>query len=627
MKDFPNFHCVVFGVLAFICFVTMTASSPLWAEELVGQRFSIRGVWKSDRLEATRLQERDSTVNPRNGQVEGRIDELDPTARTLRIGPVRIEWQTDTRFDGIAAGSLQLGDTVEVNGKINGPRRLKATAIERADPLGEGALKILGAVTEAKRFADGSMEFLVLGMPVVFSKATYNRVGSLTRRPDDRRPEDPFMFNLFGRPVTVGGEFESTWRYRGDYRFRDRVHDDESRSDNQFQLELFYPFAADYSLFMESKLSYEGRFGLGASDRRPEWALARGETWLYASDLFGSDFSLQVGRQDIREDREWWWDDDLDALRVHYDRRGFHAELAFAEEVAGRSTRERRVDPEEKNVFRLLGHTARSWARNQRLHAFVLFHNDHSPRYPLGQIVKKDRVDASDARLVWFGGRAAGKLDADGWGELHYSLDGARLVGQETLFDDTRAGGNYRRVTSKSSRSVGGWGLDGYLSWEMPLPAEPTLTLGYAAGSGDRTPEAGSDRAFRQTGLHANKGRYRGVNRFRYYGELLRPELSNLRIWTSALGFRFWRSSSVEFLYHYYRQIHAANFLRESSLRADPVGRRRSIGHEWDMVIGMREWKHVDLEVIGGFFRAGDAFGALTGKTAFTALSRFTYNF
>lgn len=627
MKNVSNFRCVVFGVFAFICFVIMAASSPSRAEELARQRFSIRGVWKSDRLEATRLQERDSTVNPRNGQVEGRIDELDPTARILRIGPLRIEWQTDTRFNSIAADRLQPGDTVEVKGKINGPLRLNATAVDRADPLGEGALKIVGAVTEARRLADGSMEILVLGMPVVFSKATYNRVGSLTRRPDDRRPEDPFIFKLFDRPVTVGGEFESTWRYRGDYRFRDRVHDDESRWENQFQLELFYALAVDYSLFMESKVSYQGRFGSGAGDRRPEWALARGETWLYVSDLFGSDFSLQVGRQDIREDREWWWDDDLDALRVHYDRRGFHAELAVAEEVAGRSTRERRVDPEEENVFRLLGHVAGSWARNQRLHAFVLFHNDHSSRHTLGQIVEKDRVDASDARLVWFGGRAAGKLDADDWGELHYSLDGARLVGRETLFDDTGAGGKYRRITSKSSRSVGGWGIDGYASWKMPLPVEPTLTLGYAVGSGDPTPGAGSDRAFRQTGLHENKGRYRGVNRFRYYGELLRPELSNLRIWTFALGFRFWRSSSVEFLYHSYRQIHAADFLRESSLRADPVARRRSIGHEWDMVIGMREWKHVDLEVIGGLFRAGDAFGAVTGKTAFTAVLQFTYNF
>ena len=45
-------------------------------------------------------------------------------------------------------------------------------------------------------------------------------------------------------------------------------------------------------------------------------ARERGETWLYMSHLFGSNFSLQVGRQNLREPRSWWWDKDLDALRL-----------------------------------------------------------------------------------------------------------------------------------------------------------------------------------------------------------------------------------------------------------------------------------------------------------------------
>ena len=176
-------------------------------------------------------------------------------------------------------------------------------------------------------------------------------------------------------------------------------------------------------------------------------------------------------------------------------------------------------------------------------------------------------------------------------------------------------------------RTVNGWGFDSSLSWAMPWWIKPTFTLGYAVGSGDRNPESGGDHSFRQTGLHANKGRFRGVNRFRYYGELLRPELSNLHIWTSALGFRFWRSSSVEFVYHYYRQVRAADFLRDAAIKADPLGRRLSIGHEWDLIIGMREWKHVDLELIGAMFRAGSAFGPLAGRNAFTTILQFTYNF
>jgi alginate production protein len=82
-----------------------------------------------------------------------------------------------------------------------------------------------------------------------------------------------------------------------------------------------------------------------------------------------------------------------------------------------------------------------------------------------------------------------------------------------------------------------------------------------------------------------------GVNYFHYYGELLQPELSNMQIWTTAVGFRFWQSSSVEFVYHLYHQVHPAAFLRNARIDADPTGKRRAIGQEWDVVVGLQEWK------------------------------------
>lgn len=54
----------------------------------------------------------------------------------------------------------------------------------------------------------------------------------------------------------------------------------------------------------------------------------------------------------------------------------------------------------------------------------------------------------------------------------------------------------------------------------------------------------------RQTGLQDNNGEFFGVDCFRYYGELLRPELSKLQITTLALGFRMLTNSSIEFVYH-----------------------------------------------------------------------------
>ncbi len=247
----------------------------------------------------------------------------------------------------------------------------------------------------------------------------------------------------------------------------------------------------------------------------------------------------------------------------------------------------------------------------------------------MGQLVKEGREDPGDAALLWLGARASGDLDLDRFGDLTYWLDGAWVGGHERLlnFKKDKQRQDHLRVSSLIERDVSGWGLDSGLSWETRLPGRPTLTLSYAFGSGDRTPERGTDRSFHQTGLQANKVRFNGVNRFRSYGQLLDPELSNLHIWTAALGFRFWRASSIEFLYHFYRQVYPAPFLRDARIKADPLGKGQTIGQEWDVVLGFHEWEHLEVELFSGLFRAGSAYGPFSGETAYTTSLKVKYNF
>lgn len=54
--------------------------------------------------------------------------------------------------------------------------------------------------------------------------------------------------------------------------------------------------------------------------------------------------------------------------------------------------------------------------------------------------------------------------------------------------------------------------------------------VGFALGSGDSTPESGTKRAFRKTGLQANEGGFGGEQRFPHYGVLFDPALSNLQV-------------------------------------------------------------------------------------------------
>jgi hypothetical protein len=611
---------------ACVLLALLTSSGLAYAEEFVGQRLKLTGRWTGAHLEVTSLQQRDPSRGPQRGLIEGRIKALDTATRTVHIGPIRVAWEDATQFRGISVEDMAPGRWIEVTGNLTEPRHLMATAIEVA-PHQPNLLQIIGTVTAAEPLPDGSVRMTVLGVPAVVPKGLYTPATGLTRRLDERRPEEQLTITLFDKPLTIGGELGNTSKYRKDFELEDEAEDDLFRLEQELQLEFFYRLAANVALFLEGKVSYQADLYAEDGDRELERELARGETWLYVGNLLESGLSVQIGRQSFEETREWWWDEDLDALRLHYDRRFLHVELGIAQEVAPVSTAEDRVDPEDDDVLRLLGHVAWSWARRQRLEGFFLYQRDRSSRQSVGQLVPDDRQDPSDADLAWFGVRALGRLKFDRIGRFDYWLDSAGVVGNEVLFDFEDTDGGPQSVSERRKHNVIGWAIDLGISWQTKLPWRPTLTLAYAVGSGDGQPGEGTDRAFRQTGLQNNNGRFRGVDRFRYYGELLRPELSNLQIWTVALGFRFLQSSSVEFLYHLYWQVEPAPFLRDTRLRTDPQGERRTIGQEWDVVIGIEEWEHIEIELIGAAFRAGSAYGPLSGEMAYTVEFKVDLNF
>ena len=82
-------------------------------------------------------------------------------------------------------------------------------------------------------------------------------------------------------------------------------------------------------------------------------------------------------------------------------------------------------------------------------------------------------------------------------------------------------------------------------------------TFGVAFGSGDNNRRDGVDRNYRQSGLQDNNARFAGVTSFKFYGETVEPELSNLLIGTAAIGVRPTPRSSVDLVYHYYAQHRA----------------------------------------------------------------------
>jgi hypothetical protein len=163
---------------------------------------------------------------------------------------------------------------------------------------------------------------------------------------------------------------------------------------------------------------------------------------------------------------------------------------------------------------------------------------------------------------------------------------------------------------TSGEQKLRGYGLDVGAIWQW----HPSLSFigGYAYGSGG---ESGAvDRRFRQTGLHLNNGWIgKGGSKLKYYGELVKPELSNIAI--STLGVRWLPSefASVELLHHHYRQPSPSDRFYGYGLKVAPNGVNGDLGQELDLVIGYRRIKGLKLELNLAHFRPGGAFsGRLT---------------
>ncbi len=436
----------------------------------------------------------------------------------------------------------------------------------------------------------------------------------------DAKPPD---IDKNGEPSSwdIEGEYEVKLDYRKNFALDRRNRDDLLRFDQEFQLRWSYRYNDWISFLLEGKLIGEHQLYTGGGGRRSEFEPERGETWVRFDQLFGRDLSVKLGRQNFEEPRRWWWDDDLDAASMRYRGDSWFFELGAGRELPRKSLREDFSDPENEGVVRGLARANWRYLKNHGLDLFFLHHNDQSRTPSVGSLVKADREDDSDAKLWWSGIRASGSEPAAAYGELSYWADTALVLGKETFLEFDSAPGNRQVVTSRKRRRVRGWALDLGVRWASQLPAEPLFTLGYAVGSGDKKSETGPDRAFRQTGLQSSD------EEFRIYGELLQPELSNLSIPVVAVQFPIFSRSYIEFAYRHFRQVHAAPFVRDGRIDADPTGIKKNIGQEWMLYSLIKQWKNIEIELAGAAFRSGNAYGALSGKMAYSFFTQLTYEF
>lgn len=272
------------------------------------------------------------------GQVSVRIDKIDKLSRTLIIGPVVINWSDETRFDKITTEQLMEGKTLKVSGSLDkSSGKFNArNIIQESSPFAPGSLQITGHSGISTEREDGIHEFFLLGVLINSPQNGFNTFKSLIRRRDVRRPDNQFKFNILGKPVTLGGEYDLNPGYRGDFDLDHHDSDDSVKMDQELKLEAFYLISDFSAVFLSFKGITSSRFNVD-SDRLDKTTaeIARDETWVFFDRNAGTGFGLQFGNQNVSETREWWWVKDMDALRLYYNRGPFHFELTGGKQLGG----------------------------------------------------------------------------------------------------------------------------------------------------------------------------------------------------------------------------------------------------------------------------------------------------
>lgn len=232
----------------------------------------------------------------------------------------------------------------------------------------------------------------------------------------------------------------------------------------------------------------------------------------------------------------------------------------------------------EDEIDNVLGQLSFDIREHAAWSPYILFRRDHG------------FDDSQRSENTWLGVQVIARPDSN----LGYWLNAAIREGRENS------------VSGKLK--LGGQALDAGLTWSPHSRFDPSFTVGYARGSGDSNETGSRNDTFRQSDLHSNKFRLNGRNRFRYLGEVVDPELSNISIVTVGSGARLSERWELDIAYHRYAQIQTEDRLRGSDIEFDPAGVDSDLGDEVDLVLGYQHSEELKVQGLLGLFKPGAAF-------------------
>jgi len=387
----------------------------------------------------------------------------------------------------------------------------------------------------------------------------------------------------------------------------------------QLEIALDYEASDDLYLFFVGTLVDDGATLQTAGLADDERGLEINQIGL--GYLFGDTvaFDLNGGRLNFLSASDWWfwWDEDLDAVRLQATHADLGGMLAVAEPLAPDLTSQGEIDPEKEGLRRRL--LSLSWALSAK-HSLIIYYldqNDRSGAFDVGDSMAIDRIDEEDADLAWFGISYLAEFDLGAAGEVSLELHAARVDGEETVYQFDESGG-VAEVGEIERHDVAGTAQGILVNWTPGRFDEWTLILGRAAGSGDSAADDERDNSYRETGLQGDN---------ESFGELYQPELSNLSVDIVGIAWEFSPGVELTMMTYRYEQRELADEMRDVSIGTGTTGESRDLGREADLVLRVDARDGMELRLILAEFHPGQAYGEFSDETSNFTKFEMDYRF
>ncbi|MFN0057713.1 MAG: alginate export family protein [Planctomycetota bacterium] len=550
---------------------SLCAAEPGPEHLRVGARAEVAGELKNDVFGIEKLE----LLQPsKYSEFKALLKSIDREAGLLVVGPFTVEIVDKTKFSDAEDAEaqptredLEVGVRLKIEGELTAPGHLRARKIEIDRKKKKDSLELEGVIESFERLSETDAVLVIMGIRCVINDKTQLPPGSLppwVRRPDDDDSRPAQQLVLWDR-LTIGGELQVDFGLEDDYDLDRGDNKDIFEADTSMSLEGLFDLRDGNYLFAKMRSAKAYVIFDEKRDKHLVEQTQLEEANLYLKEVAGSPFSVLIGRQDFDDKREWLYDENLDGARAYWRSSGFEVEYSWSTYIA--DAPRGRSDIWNQILAARYFYLPRSW-----FEVYMIDIQDHS------------RADNSP---FYVGTRLLSREKA-----LQYWLDYAYLDGVE------------------GTQKLEAHGIDVGGAYQFRrTPLRPYVFASYAFATGDDHADGRTDRNFRQTGYNDNNDKVFGVASYRYYGELLEPELSNLHIASAGVGIEPAQWISVDVVYHKYTQHHASTVLRNTNLRASPAGFSRDVGEEIDLVLGLNKLlKRFDVELDLGYFTPGNAF-------------------